>query len=99
MTVLGSVAALFLKKASGFKSLKELILNINFYLGGGIYFVSALLNVYILKYLDYSTVLPLTSITYIWTMVLSYLILKEKIGVRKIAGVIGILIGAVLITL
>jgi len=99
MTILGSVAAFFLKRASGFKNTKELLCNINFYIGGILYFFSALLNVYILRYLDYSTVLPLTSITYIWTMILSYFILKEKIGIKKIVGVIGILIGAILIAI
>ena len=97
MTVFGAVASLFLKRASGFKSIKGLLLNINFYLGGGLYFISAVINVYVLKYLDYSTVLPLTSITYIWTIVLSYLILKEKIGIRKIIAIAGIIAGAFLI--
>lgn len=99
MTILGAVASLFLKRASGFKNITQLLYNYNFYLGGGLYFLCALLNIYVLKYLDYSTVLPLTSITYIWTTVLSYFILKEKIGLRKIIGVTGILIGAFFIAL
>lgn len=44
-------------------------------------------------------VLPLTSLTYMWTMFLSYLILDEKITKRKIAGVILILIGAVFVSI
>jgi drug/metabolite transporter (DMT)-like permease len=99
MTVLGALASLCLKRASGFKSLKQLLLNFNFYLGGGLYFICALINIYVLKYLDYSTVLPLTSITYIWTIVLSYFVLKEKIGLRKIVGITGIIIGAFLIAI
>lgn len=99
MTMLGAVAALFLKRASAFNSIKELLKNMNFYIGGGLYFLSALLNIYILRYFDYSTVLPLTSITYIWTMVLSYLVLKEKVGIKKIIGVLGILVGALMITI
>ena len=99
MTMIGSIASLFLKKASGFNNLKSLILNHNLYIGGILYVLGALLNIYILRFLDYSVVLPLTSITYIWTMVLSYLILKEKISPIKIIGVFGILLGALLITL
>ncbi len=99
MTILGAIASLFLKRASGFENIKQLLFNINFYLGGGVYFICALLNIYVLKYLDFSIVLPLTSITYIWTIMLSYFILKEKIGVRKISGIIGIIIGALLIAL
>lgn len=95
MTILGSMASLFLKKASDADGIISMIRNVNLYIGGFLYLVSAVLNIWILRYLDYSVVLPLTSLTYIWTMVLSYLILKEKITRKKIAGVILILIGAV----
>jgi drug/metabolite transporter (DMT)-like permease len=97
MTVLGSVAALFLKKASKTEDIKKLIKNRNLYIGGCLYLIAAFINIYVLRYLDYSTVLPLTSITYIWTMVLSFFVLKEKITIRKAIGAIGIVIGAVLI--
>ena len=99
MTVLGSVAALFLKKASGTKGIAGMIKNINLYIGAVLYFISSLLNIFILRHLNYSVVLPLTSITYIWTMVISYLILKEKVGIKKITGVSFIVIGCVLIVL
>lgn len=99
MTMSGSVASLFLKKASGTNGIVCMIKNINLYIGGGLYLISANLNIWILKYLDYSVVLPLTSLTYIWTMILSYLILKEKITKRKICGVILILIGAIFVSL
>ena len=99
MTLLGSIAALFLKKASGSEGILELLKNLNFYIGGFLYFVSAVLNIIVLRYLDYSIVLPLTSITYIWTMLLSYLILKERITGKKIGGVIMIIIGAICVSL
>lgn len=99
MTIMGAVAAIFLKKASGFKSLKQLIFNINLYIGGLLYFLSALLNIYILHFLEYSIVLPLTSITYIWTMILAYLVFNEKVTSKKIMGLVCIFIGAVLIAM
>ena len=99
MTLLGSVASLFLKKASGTDSLFALIKNPYLYIGGTLYLTSAILNIWILRVLDYSVVLPLTSLTYIWTMVLSYLILKEKITKKKIIGVILILLGAICVSL
>ncbi|WP_160683827.1 EamA family transporter [Clostridium sp. C2-6-12] len=99
MTMMGAVAALFLKKASEFKSLKHLAFNKNLYIGGGLYFLSAILNIYILRSLEYSIVLPLTSITYIWTMIISYFILKEKVTTKKIFGIIFIFFGALLITI
>lgn len=98
MTMLGSVASLFLKKASGADGIISMIKNINLYIGGLLYLVSAVLNIWILRYLEYSVVLPLTSLTYIWTMILSYIILKEKISKKKIVGVGLILIGAVCVS-
>lgn len=99
MTIMGSVASLFLKKASVFKNLKDLFLNINLYIGGFLYLGAAILNIVVLRYLDYSIVLPLTSITYIWTMIISYLFLKEHISSKKIIGVILIVLGAITIVL
>lgn len=99
MTILGSFAGLFLKKSSSSSDIKNLISNINLYLGGGLYLISAFLNIYVLKFLDYSIVLPLTSITYIWTMIISYFLLKENITIRKIIGIILICSGAILITI
>lgn len=99
MTLIGSIASLFLKKASGLNGIFGMLKNINLYIGGLLYFISAVVNIIVLKKLQYSIVLPLTSITYIWTMVLSYLILKEKITKKKIGGVVLILIGAVCVSI
>ena len=98
MTLLGSAASLFLKKASGFSNLASLIKNINLYVGELLYVASAVINIWVLRYLEYSVVLPLTSLTYIWTMLLSYLILKEKISVKMIMGIGFIIIGSVLVS-
>ena len=57
-----------------------------------------LLNIFILRYLDYSIVLPLASITYIWTMVISVVCLKEKVTRKQMSGVLLIMIGAILVT-
>ena len=73
--------------------------NINLYIGGALYLASAVANIIVLKKMEYSIVLPLTSITYIWTMILSYMILKEEITKKKIGGVILILIGAVCVSI
>ena len=98
MTMIGSVASLFLKKASGSNGLIEMLRNVNLYIGGFLYVTSAVLNIWLLKILDYSVILPLSSLTYIWTMVLSYFILKEKITLKKMVGVCLILIGAIIIS-
>ena len=64
MTILGACGSFYLKKASDAKKIKILVITPAFYLGGLLYLISAILNIYILKFLDYSVVLPLTSITY-----------------------------------
>lgn len=99
MTLMGAFASLFLKKASQFKSLKELILNVNLYVGGVIYLLSAIINIYVLHFLDYSIVLPLTSITYIWTMIIAKYVFKEKMTYKKIMGIFIIIIGGITIVI
>lgn len=99
MTFIGAMASLFLKRASSFDSIIALLKNKWLYIGGLLYLLSALLNILILKYLDYSVVLPLTSITYIWTMILSKTILKEHITSKKIFGTLLIFLGAIIIIL
>jgi drug/metabolite transporter (DMT)-like permease len=97
MTMVGAVASFFLKKASDNIDIKSLIKNKYVYLGGFLYVCSAIINIFLLRTLPYSTVLPLTSITYIWTMILSYLYLSEKITLRKIFGIIVLFIGVFLV--
>ena len=100
MTVMGAFAAFFLKKATeATTNIKMLIFNKYFYIGGSLYFSSALLNIYILRFLEYSIVLPLTSITYIWTMIIAGVFLKEKINFKKKLGVGFILLGATLLVM
>lgn len=99
MTILGAAASLFLKKASAFVGIWNLIKNVNLYIGAGMYLITAILNIILLNYLDYSVVLPLTSITYIWTMIFSYFILKERINKNKMIGVLFILIGAIFVSI
>lgn len=99
MTMIGSSASFFLKKASGFKTIKEVIKNKNLYIGGVLYGASAIINVWVLKYLDYSVVLPLTSITYVWTIFLSKKYLNEVITKRKVMGVTLIIVGAIFISM
>lgn len=96
---MGSFASLFLKKASGKENIIELLKNRNIYIGGLLYLIAALLNIYILKYLEYSVVLPLTAITYIWTLIISHKLLKEKISKKKICGVCLIVVGVIFIAI
>lgn len=93
MTLLGSAASIFLKRASGEISVFRMVFNRNILIGGFLYFLSAVLNIYLLRHLEYSVVLPLTAVTYIWTLVFSSVFLKEKITKKKVWGIIFIMIG------
>ena len=97
MTMIGSLASLFLKKASSSIGIFQMMKNINLYIGAGLYLVASCLNILLLRYLDYSVVLPLTSLTYVWTLIISAWVLKEKISIKSICGVGMIFIGAIFI--
>lgn len=100
MTIMGSLGALFFKRtieSSGVKNIFGLLQNRNFYVGTGLYAIGMLINIVLLQYYDFTLVYPLSSLTYIWTLLISAIILKEKIGTSKIIGVILIIFGASLI--
>lgn len=94
MTILGSFGGYFFKRASNNRvSNKSILKCIDLYIGGSLYFISAVINIYLLKFLPYTIVLPLTSITYIWTLIVSNKLLGEKIGNLKKIGISLIVIG------
>ncbi len=99
MTYLGAQASVFFKKLSGMGrlSVKGMLCSPCLYLGGGLYLLAALLNIYVLSLMEYSKVLPLTSLTYVWTLLLACLVLKERVSMQKVCGVLFIMGGAVLI--
>ncbi|MDG5471550.1 multidrug transporter [Jeotgalibacillus sp. ET6] len=100
MTLAGSFGSYFFKLASGLdmKSQSKAFLG-RLIIGGILYFSGAVLNIVLLMYLPYTIVFPLTSITYIWTFLLSLWLLNEKATFRKIAGLTLILAGSALLVL
>ena len=102
---MGAIASLFLKKASGSmngKTAIESVLNLlrtpSLYVGGILYLLASVLNIYVLRILDYSSVLPLSAFTYVWTMFLAKLKFDEKLTKRKMAGVFLVIFGAALVS-
>ena len=99
MTLCGSLGGYFLKRASAkLDSIKNLIINKYIYIGGIFYCLGAFINIILLKYIPYNIVLPLNSITYIWTLVLAYFLLGEKINKYKLLGIMCIVVGVVFLT-
>lgn len=98
MTLFGSLGALFLKRGSAKVSeLKSLVTTPQIWLGGLFYLAGALLNIYLLRDYSYSIVYPLTSLTYVWSLILSALLLHEKVTVQKLFGIAAICLGAFLL--
>lgn len=96
-TMLGALASMFFKQASEKEEIIKILWDKRLYIGGFLYLVSALVDIYVLRFLDYSAVLPFTAITYIWTLILAYVVLKEKISKKKIVGVGMIVLGAIFV--
>jgi len=102
-TVVGAFASYNFKGASGsfsginLQSVGALARDKRFILGVTLYLIAAANNIFILRFMDYSVVLPMASLTYIWTMMIAYRLLGETITKRKIFGVAAIICGAVLL--
>jgi len=102
-TAVGAIASYHFKRASAsitginIASVNALAKSKRFYLGVVLYLAAAANNIFILKYMDYSIILPMASLTYIWTMVLAFKLLGETITKKKIFGVAAIIVGAILL--
>jgi drug/metabolite transporter (DMT)-like permease len=97
MSLIASIASFSLKMSTSRGTVISIVKNKYLYFGGLLYILASLLNIWILKQLPYSVVLPLGSICFIWTMFIAGIFLKEKIGIGKIIGVFLILSGVILI--
>ena len=97
---LGAFASYCFKNATtGFEGLHVvgLLRERFFWIGGFLYLIAAVNNIFLLGYLDYSILLPMSSVTYIWTMFIANKLLGEKITAKKIIGVAAIICGALLL--
>ncbi|MEG2295221.1 MAG: EamA family transporter [Oscillospiraceae bacterium] len=98
-TLLGSYGSYCFKKVASKDSMRKIIMAPTLYLGGILYLISLLLNIYTLKYMPYNIVFPLTSLTYIWTLMIARIFLKERITYKKILGIGFLCVGAVCMVL
>ncbi|MFW5992313.1 MAG: EamA family transporter [Halanaerobiaceae bacterium] len=99
-TFLGAIAGYNLKKAiSGVEKITDVVKHPFLYYGLFLYTIAAAVNILVLSKLSYTVVLPLTAITYIWSLLLAYYFLEEKITILKIIGVLLIIMGSLLIAI
>lgn len=99
MTLVGALGAYFYKIASaGEPGLLPLLRRPSFWVGTLVYLTSSVLNIWLLRRLDYTVLYPMTAITYVWSLLLGRLFLGERITPRKLAGVAVLLLGVFLLT-
>lgn len=91
MTLCGSLGSVLFKKYSFDKKWLVLLLGLSFY-GTG-----SLINIYLLGILPYSTVVISNGLTFIWTILLSYVFFKENMNSVNIGGAVFISLGLFLI--
>ena len=98
MTLCGSLGALFFKRgAADVTSLRTMVASPKLWLGGCFYLAGAVMNILLLRVYAYSVVYPLTSLTYVWSLALSVVLLHERVSARKLLGVAAICLGAFLL--
>ena len=94
MTLFGALGSLYLKKAAdSMSNVLSLLKNKNFYLGVVLFCLGAVINIYGLRFVEYSILFPIKSLAYIWTIIIAKIFLNEKLTKYKIAGIGLILLG------
>lgn len=92
MNQAGQLAAL------NFTTLSTVLLNPYVLLGFVMYALSTVFWLIALSKKELSFVYPFISLTYVLVLMLSSLVLKEDIGLNKIAGTLAIIIGLIIIS-
>ncbi|MDV4148421.1 EamA family transporter [Enterococcus faecalis] len=101
-TILGSAGSLSFKFAMNqlkTMSAKNIVKNKWVWIGFFVYLFSSYTNIQLYKYLPYDVAYPLTSLTYVWTIILSYFVFKEKITLYKVIAIISVTLGVFLISI
>ena len=87
MTMFGALGGYFFKKATSHGIALQKTFIINLFIGGTLYVGSALLNILLLTKMPYTIVYPLTSITYLWTLLFLVLLLIRENNKAQVLGV------------
>jgi drug/metabolite transporter (DMT)-like permease len=99
-TLIGAVGALYLK--TGAERLKGTLIQKLFiwrlWLGLFLYGIATLLSFIVLRTENLSIIYALTSMSYVWVILISWKYLGEKINAYKIIAISLILVGIVLLT-
>ncbi|HIT67933.1 MAG TPA: EamA family transporter [Candidatus Merdisoma merdipullorum] len=99
--LVASISQIMLKKSANQKYDRWIdeYLNFRVIFAYGLFFLSSLLTVYAYKFVPLSMGPVLEASGYVFVAVMGYFILKEKIGKRKLLGLIIIIAGIVIFSL
>lgn len=99
--LVASISQIMLKKSADRKYDRWIdeYLNFRVIFAYGLFFLSSLMTVYAYKFVPLSLGPVLEASGYIFVSVMGYLILKEKIGRKKLLGLIVIIAGIILFNL
>lgn len=89
MTWCGALGGVFFKHYAMGRRKMHLLTGAMFY-GAG-----ALVNIYLLKHLPYTIVMPANALTYVWALLLAKRVFKESVGAVRMTGVAFIIAGLV----
>ena len=97
-TIIGSFGGFYLKKGSGKVSFNiwRWLTNWNLYYGAVFYVIASFFSIIALKFGDLSVLYPFASLTYIWIILFSKFLLKERITKWKWMGIFLILVGVLI---
>ncbi len=95
---LGSIASLNLKKGVDFEKFEIIeLINKNLFLSVFIYGIASIISVIALSGAPYIVIFPITSTTWIWSLILSHIFLNEEINRYKVFGIYLIILGVILL--
>ncbi len=98
-TIIGSFGSLFFKLGADKLSfsIREQLKNYKLIVGFFLYGLSSIFYITALRGGELSVIYPLVSLAYIWIILISIKILKEKMNLLKWLGIAGIFLGVVFI--
>lgn len=100
ITILGSFGSYYFKLATlHSKTIIEVPKRIELYFGSILYLISIFFYIKALRITSLSILLPQTALTYVWTLIISYKVLKETMTKYKFFGAFLILLGSFIVSL
>jgi len=103
---IGAIGSMLLKKGAesfviklNIKGIINILKNWKIIVGLALYILATVFFIYLLKTQKLSLLYPMTSLTYIFATILAITVLKERMNIYKIIGILAIVIGVVCVSL